>query len=68
MKETTTLEMSESNNLFGALFLFIALFTVVMLVSFVLRIFSLGFYKVNFNKKFLRKYIEISNVLTSRKS
>lgn len=67
MKETTTLEMSESNSLFWSVSLFLVLFTVVILFSFILRLFTLGFYKVNFNKKFLRKYIQLSSVLTSRR-
>jgi hypothetical protein len=68
MKETTTLEMSESNNLFGSVLLFLVLFTIIILFSFILRLFTLGFYKVNFNKKFLRKYIQFSSVITARRN
>lgn len=68
MKETTTLEMSESNNLFGSVLLFLVLFTIIILFSFILRLFTLGFYKVNFNKKFLRKYIQFTSVITSRRN
>jgi len=66
MKETTTLEMSGSGKLIPSLLLFIGIFSLFVLVSFVIRILSLGFYKISFNKKFLRKYIHYSNVLISR--
>jgi len=67
MKETATLEISGPGTLVQSVLLFLAFFTVLILVSFVLRIFTLGFYKVNFNKKFLRKYIEYSSVILARR-
>jgi hypothetical protein len=66
MKNTVTLHMNQpSGNLAGSLFAFLSFFMVVAVISFVLRIATLGFFKLNLNRKFLRKYILIYKGLLS---
>jgi hypothetical protein len=64
MKQTTTLEMPGSSNLFISVLLFLILFTIVILVSFVLRIFTLGLYRFSLSKRILKKYVNCVNVIS----
>jgi hypothetical protein len=66
MKNTATLHMNHpQGNLASSIFAFLSFFIVVAVISFVLRIATLGFFKLNLNRKFLRKYILIYKGLLS---
>ncbi len=46
--------------------LFILFFGVTILTTYVIRLFTLGFYKRNSNYRILRKYVEAQNWLSGR--